>query len=70
MCPRVRRHVPLAWISDWPVGSWLKLALVGSIAQIGSFWDVSRRCTCSRTQIPHLEKIILKTSLEPLLIPP
>ena len=31
--------------ADWPVGSWLKLALVGSIAQ--PFWDVSRRCTCT-----------------------
>ena len=27
-------------LADWPVGSWLKLALVGSIAQ--PFWDVSR----------------------------
>ena len=27
--------------ADWPVGRWLKLALVGSIAQ--PFWSVSRR---------------------------
>ena len=38
--------------ADWPVGRWLKLALVGSIAQ--PFWLVSRRWVGRASQIPHL----------------
>ena len=40
-CARGFGAMSLWPVSDWPVGSWLKLALVGSIAH--PFWRVSRR---------------------------
>ena len=44
-CARGSGAMSLWPVADWPVGRWLKLALVGSIAQ--AFWAVSRRCTCT-----------------------